>query len=191
MNEEEEEEEEEEKKEEEEEEEEEEKEEDNAKKETDSLKLELQEKLLKEEEEEEDTEEIIRIKFNYVKKNINEISKILNSKKEKNSKGTPSLNILIPFINKISKIVPKVQNQLEKKCCLIFSNLCNYEASNGEVFNGNNIESPKIVQLSCGHYCHEECLNSMVAIQYPSVEKVSPDLVFRCPTCFCDTNLIS
>jgi len=80
----------------------------NIEKETDFINSEVHEKSLNEEEEK-DSDEIIKKEFNTIKKSINKISKIIDSKKEKNPKDFDFLKHLIKkFLNLDTLIQNKI-----------------------------------------------------------------------------------
>ncbi|KAL6635577.1 hypothetical protein U3516DRAFT_616955 [Neocallimastix sp. 'constans'] len=144
----------------------------NIEKETDFINSEVHEKSLNEEEEK-DSDEIIKKEFNTIKKSINKISKIIDSKKEKNPED---FDFLKPLIEKFSNLAPVIQNQLEKKCSLISSNLCQFDS------NDDN-DSLKMIKLSCGHYYHRDCLKLYITIRYFNIEEITPNLEIECPSC--------
>ncbi|KAG4092694.1 hypothetical protein H8356DRAFT_1701943 [Neocallimastix lanati (nom. inval.)] len=144
----------------------------NIEKETDFINSEVHEKSLNEEEEK-DNNEIIKKEFNTIKKSINIISKIIDSKKEKNPED---FDFLKPLIEKFSNLAPVIQNQLEKKCSLISSNLCQFDS------NDDN-DSLKMIKLSCGHYYHRDCLKLYITIRYFNIEEITPNLEIECPSC--------
>jgi len=144
----------------------------NIEKETDFINSEVHEKSLNEEEEK-DSDEIIKKEFNTIKKSINKISKIIDSKKEKNPED---FDFLKPLIEKFSNLAPVIQNQLEKKCSLISSNLCQFDS------NDDN-DSLKMIKLSCGHYYHSDCLKLYITIRYFNIEEITPNLEIECPSC--------
>jgi len=144
----------------------------NIEKETDFINSEVHEKSLNEEEEK-DSDEIIKKEFNTIKKSINKISKIIDSKKEKNPED---FDFLKPLIEKFSNLAPVIQNQLEKKCSLISSNLCQFDS------NDDN-DSLKMIKLSCGHYYHRDCLKLYITIRYFNIEEITHNLEIECPSC--------
>ncbi|KAG4094125.1 hypothetical protein H8356DRAFT_1694797 [Neocallimastix lanati (nom. inval.)] len=128
-------------------------------------------------------EEILKLEFNHFKEDLNKIMSTIKTK-EKNPEEAMDLIIIKNLFDKITEIVPKIQNQIEKKCSLIYSNLCSYESSEGEIIN-NEEDSIKKVQLNCGHYFHYECLRSDIAIYSNCIEEeIIPNTEVKCPICF-------
>ncbi|KAG4083951.1 hypothetical protein H8356DRAFT_1746478 [Neocallimastix lanati (nom. inval.)] len=125
-------------------------------------------------------EEILKLEFNNFKENLNKITSTIKIK-GKNPEEAADLSILNYLFNKITKIVPKIQNQIEKKCSLICSDLCNHESSMGD--------SIKKVQLNCGHYFHYECLKSYLAFlsSYIEKEEITTNSEIKCPICYKNT----
>ncbi|ORY36237.1 hypothetical protein LY90DRAFT_511582 [Neocallimastix californiae] len=132
-------------------------------------------------EKEEDYDEMLKLKLNNSKEIIYEIDKIIKTK-EKNQEQTTHLIFLKSLSEKITNLVPKIQIQIERKCALISSDICGYESSKGEIFYNNN-DSNKIIHLSCGHYIHDECLQSSLRVSNSNIEKLTPKTIIKCPSC--------
>jgi len=132
-------------------------------------------------------EEILNLEFNNFKENLNKITSTIKTKGN-NPEEAANLSILKNLFDKITKIVPKIQNQMEKKCSLICFNLCSYESSMGEIFYNKEVNSIKTVQLKCGHHFHHECLRSnlMICSNY-NEEEIIPNTEVKCPICYKNT----
>ncbi|KAL6623750.1 hypothetical protein U3516DRAFT_744118 [Neocallimastix sp. 'constans'] len=115
-------------------------------------------------------------------KNIELHKHILNEKEEDYDEMLKlKLNNSKEIIYEIDKII-KTKEKNQEKCALISSDICGYESSKGEIFYNNN-DSNKIIHLSCGHYIHDECLQSSLRVSNSNIEKLTPKTIIKCPSC--------